>query len=54
MLRWPLGLSMTFCLNLPQHTVEASYRKVASSNTSRLEAHADFFRLLMKGICDPL
>ena len=26
------------------------YRKVASSDTSRLEAHADFFRLLMKGI----
>ena len=29
------------------------YRKVASSNTSRLEAHAGFFRLLMKGIFDP-
>ena len=29
------------------------YRKVASSNTSRLEAHAGFFRLLMKGILDP-
>ena len=28
------------------------YRKVASSNTSRLEAHAGFFRLLMKGIFD--
>ena len=26
--------------------------KVASSNTSRLEAHAGFFRLLMKGIFD--
>jgi hypothetical protein len=26
------------------------YRKVASSNISRLEAHAGFFRLLMKGI----
>ena len=26
------------------------YRKVASSNTSHLEAHAGFFRLLMKGI----
>ena len=24
------------------------YRKVASSNTSRFEAHAGFFRLLMK------
>ena len=29
------------------------YRKVANSNLSRLEAHADFFRLLMKGIFDP-
>ena len=29
------------------------YRKVASSNTSRLEAHAGFFRLLMKGIFNP-
>ena len=29
------------------------YRKVTSSNTSRIEAHAGFFRLLMKGIFDP-
>ena len=29
------------------------YRKVASTNTSRLEAHAGFFRLLMKGIFGP-
>ena len=29
-----------------------SYRKVASSNTSRLEAHAGIYRLLMKGIFD--
>ena len=29
------------------------YRKVVSSNMSRLEAHAGFFRLLMKGIFDP-
>ena len=29
------------------------YRKVASSNMYCLEAHADFFRLLMKGIFDP-
>ena len=28
------------------------YRKVASSNTSRLKAHAGFFRLLIKGILD--
>ena len=30
-----------------------SYRKVASSSTSRLEAHAGFFRLLMKVIFNP-
>ena len=29
------------------------YCKVASSNMSRLEAHAGFFRLLMKGIFNP-
>ena len=29
------------------------YRKVARSNTSRLEAHAGFFRLIMKGTFDP-
>ena len=29
-----------------------TYRKVASSKTSHLEAHADFFRLFMKGIFD--
>ena len=29
------------------------YHKVASSNTSRLEAHTGFFRLLMKWIFDP-
>ena len=29
------------------------YRKVASSNTSCFEAHAVFFRLLMKGIFNP-
>ena len=28
------------------------YRVVASSNTSRLEAHPGIFRLLMKGIFD--
>ena len=30
--------------------LQRNYRKVASSNTFRLEAHAGFFRLLMKGI----
>ena len=29
------------------------YRKLPNSNTSRLETHAGFFRLLMKGIFDP-
>ena len=29
------------------------YRKIASSNTSCLEAHVGFFKLLMKGIFGP-
>ena len=29
------------------------YNKIASSNTSRLEAHVGFFRLLTKGIFGP-
>ena len=38
-----------YCLDIfaPKFHV---YRKVASSNMSRLEAHAGFFSLLMKGI----
>ena len=37
-----------------KHTlVEKSYVYTASSNTSRLETHAGFFRLLMKWIFDP-
>ena len=36
-----------------KYICEVRYRKVASSNMSRLEAHAGFFRLLMKGIFDP-
>ena len=35
------------------HEIILAYRKVASSNPSRLEAHADFFRLLMKWIFYP-
>ena len=31
-----------------------TYRIVASSNMPRFEAHADFFRLLMKGIFDAI
>jgi hypothetical protein len=41
---YPEGIHMT-----PPPSI---YRKVASSNTSRLETHAGFFRLLMKGIFD--
>ena len=29
------------------------YRKIVSTNTSRLEAHVGLFRLLMKGILGP-
>ena len=32
--------------------LDSEYRIVASSNTSRLEAHPGIFRLLMKGIVD--
>ena len=32
---------------------KVAHRKNVSSNMSRLEAHAGFFRLLMKGIFDP-
>ena len=40
-------------LNGPFLLLVERYRKVVSSNTSRLEAHAGFFRLLMKEIFDP-
>ena len=36
--------------NYEQKQSKVHYRKVASSNTSGLKAHAGFFRLLMKGI----
>ena len=39
--------------NIKKLTSKVAYHKVASSNTSRLEAHAGFFRLLMKGIFNP-
>jgi hypothetical protein len=42
-------LNLYNILKLPN----CSYCKVASSNTSRLEAHEGFFRLLMKGIFYP-
>ena len=43
-----------FFFSLCKYTVYNyyTYRKVASSNISCLEAHAGFFRLLMKGILD--
>ena len=46
----PRGCSLHF---FPLAKLENKYRKVATSNTSRLEAHAGIFRLLMKGIFDP-
>ena len=36
-----------------QKSSNLQYRKIASTHKSRLEAHADFFRLLMKGIVNP-
>ena len=43
--------------DIPQHNAKkyamSFCRKVVSSKTSRLVAHANFFRLLMKGIFDP-
>ena len=35
------------------YLVYVEYCKVTTSNTSHLEAHAGFFRLLMKGFFDP-
>ena len=34
-------------------STKTTYRKVASANPSRLEAHAGVFRPFMKGIFDP-
>ena len=45
-----LDVLITKVMILFRHLI---YSKVTSSNTSGLEAHADFFRLLMKGIFDP-
>ena len=44
---------MYFVYGYLNNMITDRYRKVASSNTSRLEAHAGFFRFLMKGIFDP-
>ena len=46
-----MTIQMLECFTLSYHLRE-NYRKVASSNTSRLEAHAGYLRLLMKGIFD--
>ena len=43
----------TYVVKKCQKCPKNAYCKVASFNTSRLEAHAGFFRLLMKGIFDP-
>ena len=44
----------TGCVRTCDFTVNVLiHLKVASSNTSRLEAHEDFFILLMKWIFDP-
>ena len=44
--------SLEFSLEIiwPLAGTPCTYRKIASSNTSCLEAHIGFFRLLMKGI----
>ena len=47
---WHLPTNYTISQN---STIYYGYRRVASSNSSCLEAHAGFFRLLMKGIFDP-
>ena len=39
--------------NMARNASESEYHKVASPNTSCLEAHAGFFRLLVKGIFNP-
>ena len=48
-----LNLNLKLMYDLLDLNLKLMYRKVASSNTSRLEAHAGFIRLLMKGIFDP-
>ena len=48
-----LLITFNFTSEARLFTTCSGYRKVASSNTSCLEAHAGFFRLLMKGIFDP-
>ena len=42
----PLNILITYLAALPNRPKRLRYHKVTSSNTSRLEAHAGFFRLL--------
>ena len=43
---------MRFLANYFITAILMLYRKVVSSNTHRLEVHAGFFKLLMKGILE--
>ena len=47
------GVVSSLGMEIYQSLKNFNYHTVASYNTSRLEAHAGFFRLLMKGIFDP-
>ena len=49
----PVWIYFSFSMLKEIVDISLEYRKFASSNTSRLEAHAGFFRLLMKGIFGP-
>ena len=46
-------LMFSFKKRAPKRQIQHEYRKIASSNTSRLETHEAFFRLLMKRIFGP-
>ena len=48
---WPVH-KLQICKSVLIEFASSKYRKVVSSNMSRLEAHAGFFRLLMKEIFD--
>ena len=49
----PTATPCTLMIHLMIRRNDIMYRKVASFNTSCLEAHDGLFRLLMKGIFDP-
>ena len=48
-----LECRLRMACGLTSYSKVYDYHKVASSNMSCLEAHADFLRLLLKGILDP-